>query len=72
MFLFNAIAKLFSMYCEMLSRLHASGADLHSLAVGKRGPLEIGIFSCFTRWVEFSSTNTIAILSRNHRSFIAH
>jgi hypothetical protein len=69
-------AEFFLIYClflqlKMKPCFLAVGADLDPSSFGERGPLEIGVFSGFSRRVEFGGANTVGVFSSHEGSFIA-
>ena len=54
---------------QLFVRAHATGADFLARAVGEAGPLEVGKLTSGAGWIKFSSTNTIAVIAGDLRTF---
>lgn len=55
----------------MFPYFNALGADFHTGAVGKRRPLEVGVFAVLPGGIELRRADAIRIAAGDNRSFIA-
>ena len=56
----------------MFALLHALGADFHTGAIGKFGPLEVGLLAGNAAWIVLGGADAVRVAARAHPRFIAN